>query len=266
MRILLIDEALDDRYAVARHLTRELGSLDLVDVETAVQMQEALEGDEPSAVITELRFTWSDGFEVARTLRKRWPELPIVVYASGGGEEAVIRAMRAGLDDFVIKGRDRSLSELLEALGRALAAATQRRDRATTELRYREFFDRLPVALYLSFSDGTLLGANAAFVELLRFPDRQTLLGTNVLDLYWDPDDRDRWLAAVTESGVVRGFECRLRCHDGSPIWVRETSRAVGDPRDGTMVFQGTLEDISRRKELEEVTGFAGGDDDDPFR
>lgn len=266
MRILLIDEALDDRYAVAKHLTRELGSIELVDVATAVQMQRALDDERPSAAILELRFSWSDGFAVAKALRTRWPELPIVVYTAHGDEDAVVRTMRAGLDDYVVKGRDGSLNELVDALGRALAAAAERRERATTDLSYREFFDRLPVALYLSFPDGTLLGANPAFAELLGYPDRESLLGTNVLDLYWDPADRERYLDEVTAHGVIRGFECRLRRADGSCVWVRETSRVVSDPEDGTVVFQGTLEDITRRKELENAAGLSIQSDDDPFQ
>ncbi len=266
MRILLIDEGLDDRYAVAKHLRRELGSIELVDVSAAVQMQRVLDGERPSAAILELHFSWSDGFAVAKALRTRWPELPIVVYTAYGSEDAAVRAMRAGVDDYVIKGRDGSLNELLDALGRALAAAAERRERATTELRYGEFFDRLPVALYLSFPDGTLLGANPAFAELLGYSDREKLLGTNVRDLYWDPADRERYVEEVTARGVVRGFECRLRRADGRCVWVRETSRAVSDPQDGTIVFQGTLEDITRRKELEHAAGLSIHGDDDPFQ
>jgi len=119
------------------------------------------------------------------------------------------------------------------------------------EHRYRELFEALPLALYLSLADGTLLGANPALVQLLGYPDRETLLGTSMGQLYCDPAARERWMAEVLREGIVRGFEAELRRFDGTPVLVRESTRAVWGDDGATVLFQGSLEDISEQRKAE---------------
>ena len=46
------------------------------------------------------------------------------------------------------------------------------------EQRYRELFEGIPVGLYRSTPDGSLIDANPAMVAMLGYPDRESLLAT----------------------------------------------------------------------------------------
>ena len=53
-----------------------------------------------------------------------------------------------------------------------------------SEEQYRNLFERVPMGLYRTAPEGEILDANPALVEMLGYPDRETLLAANVIDGY----------------------------------------------------------------------------------
>lgn len=122
-----------------------------------------------------------------------------------------------------------------------------------SERRFRQLFENVPVALYRTSTDGKLLDVNPALVKMLKYPDVGAFMSVNAADVYVDPVDRQTWQAMLARNTGVAVFEMRDRCFDGSIIWVRDTATAVLDANGGIMYYQGTLEDITERKEAEEA-------------
>ncbi len=120
-----------------------------------------------------------------------------------------------------------------------------------SEIRYRTLFDRVPMGLYRSTSQGTYLDVNPAFVQMLAYPDRKTLLLTSTRDLYLDPAVQKKWMALTEEKGLVRNFEVQLRRRDGSTFWVSNTARSVRDEEGQLLYYEGCLDDITARKKAE---------------
>ncbi len=56
----------------------------------------------PAAAIVDLMLPDIDGVEVTKRLRE-WSEMPIIVLSAVGEEEAKVRALAAGADDYVTK-------------------------------------------------------------------------------------------------------------------------------------------------------------------
>ena len=69
--------------------------------------------------------------------------------------------------------------------------------------------------------------------------------------LYVNPVDRERVFARLEADGVVKNFEYRLRRKDGGEIVVLENSRAVLDDDGVIIAHEGTLTDITERKQAE---------------
>jgi len=123
---------------------------------------------------------------------------------------------------------------------------------AKSEERYRTLFDGVPVGLYRSTPEGKILDVSPAFVQLLGYPSRQELLAVaNTAALYVDPEERDRWQELMERKGVVRDFPVRVRRYDGTTIWLGDTARTVKDEQGQVLHYEGSLEDISRRKRYE---------------
>jgi two-component system KDP operon response regulator KdpE len=75
----------------------------------------------PQAAIVDLVLPDIDGVEVCRRLRE-WSEMPIIVLSAVGEEDAKVRALHAGADDYVTKPfGPRELIARLEAVLRRLA-------------------------------------------------------------------------------------------------------------------------------------------------
>jgi diguanylate cyclase (GGDEF)-like protein/PAS domain S-box-containing protein len=124
---------------------------------------------------------------------------------------------------------------------------------ADAEAQYRSFFDGIPLGLYRSTPDGRVLEANAAMVELLGYPCPETLLETNVSEIYVDPEDRKAWQQAVEEDDAPRTFEARVRRFDGRVIWVRFRVHAIRAADGSIARYEGAMEDITDRRRAEDA-------------
>ena len=92
---------------------------------------------------------------------------------------------------------------------------------------YRSLFKGVPIGLYRTMPGGEILDANPALVEMLGYPDRESLLMVNLADMFVNPVDRKRWEALMEREGVVRDFEAKFRRYDGTVVWIRDTCHAV---------------------------------------
>ncbi|HVQ59912.1 MAG TPA: response regulator transcription factor [Solirubrobacterales bacterium] len=96
---------------------------------TAASGEEALDRaavKPPAAAILDLMLPDIDGVEVTKRLRE-WSEMPIIVLSAVGEEEAKVRALAAGADDYVTKpfGPPELVARLEAVLRRAKPEASE---------------------------------------------------------------------------------------------------------------------------------------------
>ncbi len=120
-----------------------------------------------------------------------------------------------------------------------------------SEARYRSLFDGVPVGLYRTMPDGEVTDANRAMVEILGYPDRRTLLAVNAADHYYDPAERQRWQEVVAHMDIVHDYDVQMKRYDGTPLWVRNSTRLMRDTRGKIQHYEGSLRDITDRYEAE---------------
>src|SRR5690606_7759967 len=118
-----------------------------------------------------------------------------------------------------------------------------------SEERYRGLVNGIPIGLYRTLPDGTILDANDAVVELPGYPDRQALLDAKAAQTYAAPQDRERFEEEMAEHGMVRAFETLLVRLGGTTVPVRLTARAITDHHGRVAYFAGAMEDVSQRYE-----------------
>ncbi|MBE9475170.1 MAG: diguanylate cyclase [Chloroflexi bacterium] len=117
---------------------------------------------------------------------------------------------------------------------------------------YRNLIYRIPVGLYRTTPDGKILEASTALVEMLGFPDFESLSFVNIsTELFVNPQDRVNENNLLQKEGVVRDYELRLFKRDGEMIWIRDNVRAVKDENGQILCYEGSLEDITERKLME---------------
>ncbi len=121
-----------------------------------------------------------------------------------------------------------------------------------SEARYRGLFDNIPIGLYRTAPDGRILDANPALLDMLGYASLAELQQVSAGDVYLDPADRARQQEILEREGVARAFEQRMRRKDGSVIWVLDNVRAIRDAEGRIVHYEGSLEDITERKRVQE--------------
>jgi PAS domain S-box-containing protein len=121
-----------------------------------------------------------------------------------------------------------------------------------SEKRYRDLFNSIPIGLYRSTPEGSILDVNPAIVKILGYPDRDGLLQVKSLATYIDPDDRIRFQRLMEEQGFVHDFTVQLCRHDGSHTWVMINTSIAHDTESQMTYYEGAMADISDRKTSEE--------------
>ena len=118
---------------------------------------------------------------------------------------------------------------------------------------YRSLFEGVPIGLYRTMPSGEILDTNLALVEMLGYPDRESLLVVNLVDMFVNPDERKQLETLMERQGVVHDFEAQFRRYDGTVIWIRNTCHAARHDDGQTLYHEGAIQDITERKRAEEA-------------
>jgi PAS domain S-box-containing protein len=115
------------------------------------------------------------------------------------------------------------------------------------EARYRSLFENSLYGIYRSTPAGRFIDVNPALVKMLGYERKEELLAIDIgKELYFSKSERP---AATDRNKTVIH---RIKRQDGTAIWVENTSRVVVDEH-GNEIYDGMIQDITRRKQTEET-------------
>ena len=130
-------------------------------------------------------------------------------------------------------------------------------DRALLEAeeQYHSVFDHLVEGIFQTTPEGRYLMANAALARIYGYASPEELI-QNLTDigrrLYVEKGRREEFIRLMQEHDTITGFESPIYRKDGSVIWISENCRAVRDARGRLLYYEGTVEDITQRRQAEE--------------
>jgi PAS domain S-box-containing protein len=127
-----------------------------------------------------------------------------------------------------------------------------------SEDRFRTLFTYVPIGLYRTTKDGIILDANPALVEMLGYPNRETMIEKSAFEIFVDADQRWDQIEILENQDELTAQEIRVYKFDGSIIWAKDTARAIYDIKGNLSYYLGSLEDITSqvqaRKKLHEYS------------
>lgn len=146
----------------------------------------------------------------------------------------------------------------VEALEGFIQDITQRRESEgaarEAEERYRSIFDNSIEGIYQTSPDGHYLNFNPALVRIYGYESVEALLrGISDIQkqLYVEPGKRDEFIWLMRAYGKVQNFEAQVYRKNGEVIWISENAREVRDAEGNLIFYEGTVEDITDRKNYE---------------
>lgn len=178
LRILVVEDSAEDCQLLVLYLQSCRVDFTYTQVDTLQGCLSALASGSWDLVISDFSLPGTDGIEVLRRLRELDPDLPFILLSGVLEEGAAVDAMRAGANDFLLKG---NLSRLVPIIEREMKEATLRR-------KHRQFQEELrllhsaigqtPDLVLITDPAGTIVYANAA-AEGTSGYSRGELLGQN---------------------------------------------------------------------------------------
>jgi len=122
-----------------------------------------------------------------------------------------------------------------------------------SEEKYRSLTENVSVGIFRTTSSptGDFVEFNPALMRMFGFSSKEEMFKINVSDLYRIPDDRIKFNQKIREKGLVENEEFELRKKDGTPIWCSINAVAVYDQNKKIKYYDGIIEDITERKQLE---------------
>jgi two-component system, cell cycle sensor histidine kinase and response regulator CckA len=124
-----------------------------------------------------------------------------------------------------------------------------------TEQKYRNIFENAIEGIYQATPQGKFISANPALARMFGFDSPAELITarTDVRNQQYDhPETHEEFVSLMRRQGIVQNFEYQARRKDGKLIWVEENAHAVRDGQGRLAYFEGTLVDITERRELEQ--------------
>ncbi len=123
------------------------------------------------------------------------------------------------------------------------------------EEKYRAIVENAVEGIFQSTSDGKFIMANSAVAKFFGYDSPEELIAaiSNIAEqLYAHPEERQRYRRVLADEGVVKGFESQFYRKDGTINWGSMNVRSVRDNEGRILYYEGTIEDITARKEAEE--------------
>ncbi len=261
LRVLLIEDDENDALLLERHLRRSGFMPDIVRVETAAQMGDALEdhGERWDVILADFTLPEFSAPEALKLLKSTQYDIPFIMMSGAVSEETAVTAMRAGAHDYISK---QNLTRLVPAIERERAEARQRHTRRATERalkvseeRFHRLVEGMPLALLICDAQGHILYVNEGIERLLGYTPRQVLSGEVLVgDIMPAAGSEPAAMLASWSQGRRQNHEVLCRRCDGQEVPVLIGASMLNPeaaPRDRQIAaFMADLTDQKRSQDV----------------
>ncbi|MCT7978362.1 PAS domain S-box protein [Laspinema olomoucense] len=126
--------------------------------------------------------------------------------------------------------------------------------RELAEEKYRSIFENAIMGIFQTTQEGKYISANPALARIYGYESPQELmqeLRNGDDQLYVEKNRRNEFIEAIAHNGKISDFESQVYCKNGRIIWIAENARAVRDETGMLLYYEGTVEEITKRKQTE---------------
>jgi PAS domain S-box-containing protein len=271
LKVLLIEDSENDMKLLKRELQKGGYIVDLIWIQTIEEMISALKEEEFDVIISDYSMPKFNGFEALRLFKESSLDKPFILVSGTIGEDIAVNVMKNGANDYIMKDH---LKRLVPAIEREIKDCFIRQEHKRaqdaliqSEIKFRRIFENIQDVYYQSDLKGTILEISPS-VEKYSFYKREELIGKSVIDFYDNQDNRNRFLEELFQYGEVRDFEIRLKAKVDKVIFCSINSHLLYDNNGTPIAMEGSLRDISERKnsELELIKALKKAEESDRLK
>jgi PAS domain S-box-containing protein len=121
-----------------------------------------------------------------------------------------------------------------------------------SEKRFKSIYENATIGIYRTTPEGQILMANPSLVSMLGFSSFEELAQRNLKTEGSEAGySRSVFQQRIESEGEIVGLESAWKRKDGTTLFIRESSKAIRDEVGNTLYYEGTVEDITERKQAE---------------
>ena len=257
--ILIIDDNPDDRTLTIRELNKEF-KFSAIEIKNTKELKKALDESKFDLVITDYQLRWSNGLEILKEVKKRFPNCPVIMFTGTGNEELAIAAMKAGLDDYVVKSPKHFIR--IPAAVRSVIEHSQERElrhlaenaKFESEEKFHKIFESSPNAITVSNFNGKIIECNQATLDLYGYSSKEEIIGKNAFE-FIEKKDHERAgenMKKIMKDGLVKNIEYTFIKRDGRKFPVEFSAGAIIGLSGKPVSYVTLTKDITEQKRAEE--------------
>lgn len=266
INILIIDDTPDNLRLLSATLVQQG-----YKVRSAISGKIALDGIKyfvPDLILLDILMPEMDGYQVCTHLKVNamTRDIPVIFISAVDQVLDKVKAFGLGGADYITKPFhiEEVLARVehqieLRNLQKRLADQNMRLQQALVERkqleeRYRNMFENSVDGIFQSTVDGRFLRVNQALARIYGYASPEEMIGA-IADInqqvYVHPGRRYEFAAFIQQYDTVSDFESQVYRKDGRIIWISEDVRAAKDADGNLLFYEGTVKDITARKQAE---------------
>ena len=122
-----------------------------------------------------------------------------------------------------------------------------------SEKKYRNIIENSPQGIFQTTFDGKFITVNRALIHLLGYNSSDEIKALNIeKNIYYYPEEREKLISLLEKKGSITNYNLSLKKKDGTKIVVLLNDRIVKDEETNKYFFEGNIQDITGRIDLEE--------------
>ena len=114
-----------------------------------------------------------------------------------------------------------------------------------SEEKYRTIIESMEDLFYRIDLDGIITMISPSGPALAGYGSLEEMIGVDALDIYADPLEREKFLAALRANGAVRGYPLDLKMKDGTLKYVTVSSHFFTDAEGSVLGVEGIIHDVT---------------------
>ncbi|MCX5806007.1 MAG: PAS domain S-box protein [Proteobacteria bacterium] len=123
-----------------------------------------------------------------------------------------------------------------------------------SEAKYRSIFENAVEGIFQSTPEGRFISVNPASARIHGYDSPEEMMNVSDIgaQIYVNPEKRKEYMHLLKDKEGIENFEAEMYKKNGDKIWTSMNVQAVRDDAGNIRYFEGTVEDITKRKQAED--------------
>ncbi|MGC9151341.1 MAG: PAS domain S-box protein [Microbacter sp.] len=252
LKILMIEDNFLDAELIKREIKKnEIRFVDRL-VETKEEMLEALEQFKPDIILSDYSLPAFDGMKALKIRQERAPDIPFILVTGSINEETAVEVMKAGADDYILKGHIARIGSAIKAaLEKKEAVQLQKQSEQQLRILSRAV-EQSPASILITDTKGDIQYINHKFTEVTGFTSQEAI-GKNPRILKSELTSKETYqlLWASITSGKEWHGEFVNRKKNGELFYESALIAPIANEQGDITHFLGIKENITEKKKAQ---------------